>query len=107
MDVHTALGCGFLEAVYREALTLELTHRAINFRREAPLTITYRGQTLPCGYRVDFICFDTVLVEIKALPAITGIEEAQVINYLRASKLQKSLLINFGALSLQHKRFVL
>ena len=107
MNVHRVLGCGFLESVYREAFTIELRRRNIAFRREAPLPIAYLGETLPCGFRVDFICFDSLLVELKALPAISGVEEAQVINYLKASNLHKALLINFGALSLQHKRLVL
>ena len=106
MMVHRVLGCGFLEPVYRAALQIELTARDIPHVAEVRLPITYRGHVLPLGYRVDFICFDKVLVEIKALPATGPIEQAQVINYLRAANRQRALLINFGTTSLQYKRLV-
>ena len=107
MDVHRTLGCGFLESVYHEALAIELAERGIPFRREAALPIAYKGNFLPCSFRVDFICFDKILLELKALAALSPIEDAQVINYLKASKLPLALLINFGATSLQHKRLAL
>ncbi len=106
IEVHQILGCGFLESVYHEALSLEFEQRSIPFRREAPLPIFYKGTVLGCNFRVDFICFDSVLVEIKALSALSAIEDAQALNYLKASGLKKALLINFGARSLQHKRLV-
>ena len=68
---------------------------------------SYKGQPLSVSYRVDFICFSNVLVEVKALQRLSDVETAQVINYLKASGMDKALLINFGALSLTHKRFVL
>ena len=107
MEVHRVLGCGFLESVYQEALAVELSQRSITFRREAPLMITYKALLLSCGFRVDFICFDTILIELKALVTLSSLEEAQIINYLKASGLKKVLLINFGGQSLQYKRFVL
>jgi GxxExxY protein len=106
MMVHRVLGCGFLEPVYRAALQIELTTRGIPYISEVRLPVKYRGHILPLGYRVDFICFGEVLVEIKALAAMGPIEQAQVINYLRAANLHRALLINFGTTSLQHKRLV-
>jgi len=106
MAVHTELGKGFLEAVYRHALTFELRSRGIPFQPEAALPITYKGQLLPVTYRADFVCYTDVLVEIKALPAIGPAEIAQVINYLKASAFHRGLLINFGGPSLQSRRLV-
>jgi GxxExxY protein len=106
MAVHGELGCGFLETVYREALTIELEARSIPFRREAPIKITYKDRILPILYRSDFICFETVIVELKALGRISGTEEAQTINYLKASGLTSGLLLNFGGLRLEYRRFV-
>ena len=105
MEVDRTLGQGFLENVYQEALAIELAQRSIPFQREAALTVRYKGIILPCTYRIDFLCYDSLLVELKALVALGGNEDAQVINYLRASDHKKALLINFGAFSLQHKRF--
>ena len=107
MEVHRTLGQGFLENVYQEALAIELTRQNIPFKREVALPISYKGILLPCAYRVDFLCYDNLLIELKALASLSSNEEAQVINYLRASQHNKALLLNFGAYSLQHKRFVL
>ncbi|MBI3043605.1 MAG: GxxExxY protein [Betaproteobacteria bacterium] len=79
MEAHRELGFGFLEAVYQDALAVELASRQIPFRREVTLPVFYKGQKLPSSYRADFICFDEVLVEIKALGRLTGVEEAQTI----------------------------
>jgi GxxExxY protein len=106
MQVHRELGRGFLEPVYREALSAEFTLRGISYRREVELPVHYRGAVLPTRYRVDFLCFGDLVVEIKALSRLTSTEESQVINYLAASRMLKGLLINFGAGSLQVKRFV-
>jgi GxxExxY protein len=106
MEVHKTLGHGFLEAVYQEALAAELTLRTIPFRREVELPVHYKGIRLNAGYRVDFICYEEVIVELKALDSLTGRERAQVINYLKASGLSLALLFNFGASSLQHERLV-
>jgi len=107
MAVHGALGCGFLEVVYQEALEMELKHCAIPYVRELELPIQYRGQTLKAFYRADFLCYGELVVELKALSQITGAEEAQVINYLKASGHSRALLLNFGSTSLYHRRFVL
>jgi GxxExxY protein len=106
MAVHSELGCGFLEAVYREALAVELRARDIPFASEVRLPIYYKGHLLDIVYRVDFVCFDAVLVEAKALGLLTPVDEAQVIHYLRAARRQRALLLNFGAASLQHRRLV-
>ncbi|XSG83651.1 MAG: GxxExxY protein [Methylohalobius sp. ZOD2] len=107
MAVHSELGNGFLEAVYQEALELEFQARGIPYEREKELPVSYRGRQLKTFYKADFVCFGTVVVELKASNRLSGTVEAQVINYLKASGLHKALLINFGARSLQHKRLVL
>ena len=106
MEVHRELGSGFLEAVYHEALAIEMTSRNIQFVHEVELPVIYKGQQLATSYRADFICFDNVIVEIKALRELSTLEEAQILNYLKATGLGVGLLINFGAESLQYKRFV-
>jgi GxxExxY protein len=84
MEVHRQLGCGFLEPVYQEALAMELMTRDIPFVREVKLNLAYKGQPLQTRYCPDFICFNSVVVELKALARMSGTEEAQVINYLKA-----------------------
>ncbi len=106
MAVHNELGCGFLETVYQEALEQEFLVRGIPYIREKKLAIWYKGQVMQSYYQADFICFDSVIVELKALQKLSGTEEAQVINYLKASGLNKALLINFGIARLEHKRLV-
>ncbi|MCK4530992.1 MAG: GxxExxY protein [Candidatus Marinimicrobia bacterium] len=106
MSVHRSLGVGFLEAVYQEALEKEFKLIKIPYLREQKLEINYKGTALDTFYKADFICFKSVIVELKALPYITSKEESQVINYLKASSIKRALLLNFGARSLQYKRFV-
>jgi GxxExxY protein len=107
MEVHRQLGCGFLEAVYQEALEFELTARAIAFKSQVNIPIFYKQQRLETQYRPDFICLEDVIVEIKAMKQLTEIESAQIINYLKATRLTTGLLLNFGATSLEYKRFIL
>ena len=106
MEVHKELGCGFLEAVYQEALTREFDSQNIPYQAQPSVNIFYKGNPLDKVYQPDFICFDEIILEIKAISQITGVEEAQIINYLKATKLHVGLLINFGTRSLEHKRFV-
>ena len=106
MEVHRQLGNGFLEAVYQEALAIELAARAIPFQREVELSVTYKGVLLRCKYKADFICYDSVIIELKALAATSGIEQAQLLNYLKATGLPIGLVINFGTPSLEYKRLV-
>jgi len=107
MTVHAELGSGFLEAVYQAALTVEFSVCRIPFKAEQPLEIRYRNHILPVNYRADFICYNSIIVELKALSKLSGTEKAQVINYLKATGFQKALLINFGEPSLKFERIVL
>ena len=106
MEVHRNLGCGFLESVYQEAFTIELMERQIPFRREVELSIRYKGRILERTFRADFVCFDSVIVELKVAAALTGADDAQVLNYLKSTGLEVGVLLNFGVPSLQHKRLV-
>jgi GxxExxY protein len=106
MEVHRVLGHGFLEAVYHEALAFELSSRNIPFVREAPLAVAYKGETLASTYKADFVCFGEVIVDLKAAVKLTAADESQVLNYLKASGLERGLLLNFGAARLQYKRLV-
>jgi GxxExxY protein len=107
MEVHRQLGCGFLEPVYQEALAIEFTTRDIPFVKEDRLHLAYKGQPLQATYSADFICFSSLVVELKALARLSGTEEAQVLNYLKATGHEVGLLLNFGTRSLEHRRFVL
>ena len=107
MEVHRGVGPGFLEAIYHEALAIELTARQIPFGSEVRIPIRYKDRTLTHYFQADFVCFGQVIVEIKAIKELTEVEEAQTLNYLRVARLPVGLLINFGAPSLQRKRFVM
>ena len=106
MEVHRELGCGFLEAVYQEALELEFQLRNIPYRREAKLDIYYKERLLNKQYEADFICYDKIIVELKALSDLIPEHESQLLNYLKATKMRVGLLINFGQQSLEYKRMV-
>jgi GxxExxY protein len=95
MEVHR--GRGFLELVYQTALALEFQERAIPFKAEVALPIRYKGKLLTCAYRADFICFENVLVETKAIARLTSADDAQLINELKATGMHRGLLLNFGA----------
>lgn len=106
MVVHTELGAGFLESVYQEALAREFTSRGIPFVAEVELPIHYKGERLNTFFRADFICYGEVVVELKALKALTGVEESQLLNYLKATGHERGLLLNFGSPRLEVKRMV-
>ncbi|MFN2109920.1 MAG: GxxExxY protein [Anaerolineae bacterium] len=106
MEIHRQLGHGFLEAVYQDAAVIEFPLRKIPFEKEVSLPIRYKDTLLPSHYRADFICFSEIIVEFKALSRLSSVEEAQLLNYLKATGLKRGLLINFGAPSLQYKRMV-
>jgi GxxExxY protein len=106
LEVHKELGCGFLEAVYQEALGKEFAYQAIPFKPQPIIQIAYKGKPLDKTYQPDFVCYDEVILEIKAISNLSGVEEAQLINYLKATELKVGLLINFGSKSLEHKRLV-
>jgi GxxExxY protein len=97
MEVHSELGPGFLEAVYQSAMKIELTNRKIPFEYEKSLPVFYKGQHLDTGYRADLICYGKIIVELKALDRLTSKEEAQMLNYLKATGMRIGVLINFGS----------
>lgn len=105
MEVHRVLGHGFTEPVYQKALAVELELQKIPFIPQVGLEVSYKGRKL-CLYRCDFLCYESVLVEIKALDDLAGRDESQIINYLKATGQRIGLLINFGRPSLQFKRFI-
>jgi GxxExxY protein len=107
MEVHNILGPGFLEAVYHDAMMIELEQRGISAVREVPAPVRYKGEVLGASYRVDILCHGDIIVELKAIKAITPIELAQLINYLHATGHQRGLLFNFGASHLEFERRVL
>lgn len=95
-EVYKAMGCGFLEAVYQECLGLELTRQGIPFVAQPELTLRYKSVSLKQTYKPDFICFDRVLVELKAVSMLVDEHRAQLMNYLHASGRRVELLVNFG-----------
>jgi len=107
MEVHRELGKGFAERVYHLALIEELRNRKIPFKSEVEIPVYYKQQRLDCNYRIDLVCFDSIVVELKAHEGLGSSDISQLINYLKASGLRKGLLLNFGVGSLQFKRAVL
>lgn len=107
-EVYKEKGCGFLEAVFQECLTLEFELHNIRARPQVSLPLTYKGRPLVQRYIVDFVCCDKVLIELKAVSKLTDEHRAQIQNYLHASGLRVGLLVNFGHFpKLEHERFVL
>jgi GxxExxY protein len=107
IEVHRELGPGFLEPVYHEALAAEFAQRGIPFRRELDVPVQYKGRSLQCTYRPDFICHGCIIVELKTCAGLGVMEQAQMINYLRAGRFELGLLLNFGAPRLEYKRVIL
>ena len=106
MAVHGELGSGFLEAVYQEALEKEFCIQEIPYKREVPLPIYYKGEKLSKSYTADFICYGSIVVELKAVTALSSDHKAQVLNYLKATNLELWLLINFGERNLKYERLI-
>ena len=105
MEVSNELGSGFLEAVYQEALEIEMKNRDIFFKAQHEIAISYKSIKLNKKYCADFLCYDSIIVEIKAIKKLSEIEEAQILNYLKATGLQLGLLINFGNPKMEWKRY--
>lgn len=108
MEVYNVLGPGFLEAIYQEALELELRDRGIPLEAQKPLTITYKGRPLQKQYVADLVCYRCLIAELKAMEKLTTKEEAQLLNYMHATGIRVGLLLNFGhPKDLDWKRMVL
>ena len=105
MKVHSLLGPGFTEKVYQDALALEFMEQGIPFKREVELHASYKGVTLDSTYKPDFICFDKIIVELKAVKELDDVHRSQAINYAKVAGFKLSLLFNFGQPSLQKERF--
>jgi GxxExxY protein len=107
MEGHKTLGCGFLEYVYEEALCYELSLRKIEFERQKEMDIYYKDFLIPRKYRADILAEGQVIVDNKATSGLTENDEAQLLNYLKGTKMRVGLLLNFGRPSLEYKRRVL
>jgi len=107
MEVHRELGPGFLEYVYEESLCHELNLREIYFERRKELNIYYKDMLIPKKYKLDLMVENKVIVELKATSGLTKVEEAQLLNYLKATKRRIGLLLNFGTKSLEIQRRIL
>jgi GxxExxY protein len=109
IEVHKLLGPGLLESTYRECLCRELALRGMSFRRECGVPLKYKGILLDCGYRVDILVANVVVVEIKAVEALAPVHDAQLLTYLRVGGWKVGLLMNFNVLVLKdgiHRRIL-
>jgi len=106
MEVHKTLGCGFLEAVYQEALAIEFDLQKIPYVKEKKLLLFYKEVQMEKFYVADFLCYDKIVVEIKALSALISTHDSIMINFLNATKFKVGILGNFGEKSLKYKRLV-
>ncbi len=106
--VYKTMGCGFLEAVYQECLEIEFENRNIPFISQQNLRLTYCNHDLKQRYTADFVCYDKIIVELKAVSELTDKHRAQIINYLNATKMKLGLLVNFGHYpKVEYERLVL
>lgn len=105
-EVHKALGPGFLEKVYQESLAKEFLLRGIPFKREVRILVNYKGEPLHQNYIADFICFDKIIVECKAVSQLSTTHKAQLINYLKASNLRLGFLVNFSDMFINPIRII-
>lgn len=106
MAVHRSLGSGFLEAVYQEALEREFIRLSLPFERETTVAIKYEGETLQATYRPDFVVYGNIIVELKTVGRIIDAHNRQVLHYLTATGYPLAMLLNFGADSLEWRRFI-
>jgi len=109
IDVHRQLGPGLLEAAYEECLCFELGQAKISYQKEVQLPVVYKSVQLDCGYRLDIVVEDRVIVELKAVERLMPIHEAQILTYLKLSQIKTGLLMNFNSVTLKEglRRFVL
>jgi GxxExxY protein len=107
MEVHRILGRGLLEVVYKDALEYEFQSQQIPYAREKPFEINYKGVILPHKFFADFVMFDAIILEVKAVSSITNEFLKQTLNYMAISRSKVGYVVNFGANSLQHKRLIL
>ncbi|MBU4262052.1 MAG: GxxExxY protein [Proteobacteria bacterium] len=96
-EVYKEMGCGFLEAVYQECLEKEFTRKGIPFVAQQELALIYKGEQLTQIYKPDFVCYDKIIVELKAVKDIAAEHKAQILNYLKAANMKLGLLVNFGS----------
>jgi GxxExxY protein len=106
-EVHKNLGPGFLEAVYSEALIWEFEDRVIPYEKNKELTVQYKGRSLNKKYYADFVCYDKIILELKAIETISPIHISQVLNYLKATQFRLGLLLNFGESEFHSRQIVL
>jgi GxxExxY protein len=105
IEVSKVLSSGYLEAVYQEALEIELSESNVSFEKQKKLKIHYKHRILTKEYIADFVCFDKIIIEIKAIKRLTTVEDAQILNYLKITGLPLGILINFGGSTMEWKRF--
>ena len=106
MAVHRHFGCGFSEKVYQDALEIEFIEQGILYLREHPIFATYHNQTLKTEFVPDFICYDKIIVELKAVQELEDYQRSQAINYAKVANMGMALLINFGEPSLRYERYL-
>lgn len=106
MKVHRSLGSGFLEAVYEEAIEKEFDIQKIPYKKQVKLELYYNDQKLKKHYRADFVCYNHIILEIKAVSQIPSVFNAQLKNYLKCTNMELGMLINFGTSSLTYKRII-
>lgn len=102
IEVHKSLGPGLLETAYEQCLAYELSHAGLEFKLQVPMPVIYKGVRIECGYRIDVVVEDKVIIEIKAVDKVLNIHNAQLLTYLKLSKIKLGLLINFNE-KLLHK----
>ena len=104
LEVHNTLGCGFTEKVYQDALEREFILQGIPYVRERPIQVVYKDSLLTSEFVPDFVCFEKIIVELKAVEQLTGLHRAQAINCAHVVRVKVALLLNFGAESLEKER---